>query len=232
MLTLVVSASGLATAQTADEILDKSIQARGGADKLNNLKSLRMEGTLSVSGMDIPTKSVIVHKRGMRNELEVMGQSIVMAIDGDKGWMINPMAGGNAPMALPEDQLKASLSQLDLSGITNYKAAGTTAELLGKETVDGTEVYKVKMVTKDGPTMTHSIDTKNFNIIKTLIKVNVSGQDTEVETKMSNYKVFEGISFPTTTEITNPQAGVITTTITKVEVNPKVDESIFAMPKN
>ncbi|WP_428661280.1 outer membrane lipoprotein-sorting protein [Runella sp.] len=218
-------------AQTAEEILNKSIQARGGAEKLNSLKSLRMEGTLSVMGMDIPTKSVIVHKRGMRNEMDAMGQSIIMAIDGDKGWMINPMAG-TTPVALPEDQLKASVSQLDLSGITNYKSVGTTAELLGKETIDGTEVYKVKMVSKDGTSMTHFIDSKNFNIIKTAIKVNVSGQDVEVETKMSNYKVFDGISFPTITEITNPQAGVITTTITKVEVNPTIDVSIFAMPKN
>ncbi|AEI50973.1 outer membrane lipoprotein-sorting protein [Runella slithyformis] len=232
MITLIAGTALTGVAQTAEDILDKSIQARGGAAKLNALKSLRMEGTLSVMGMDIPTKSIIVHKRGMRNEMEAMGQSIIMAIDGDKGWMINPMAGGTTPTALPEEQLKASVSQLDLSGITNYKASGTTAELLGKETIDGTEVYKVKMVTKDGTSMTHSIDTKNFHIIKTAIKVNVNGQEVEAETKMSNYKVFDGILFPTTTEIANPQAGVITTTITKVEVNPTIDESIFAMPKN
>ncbi|NBB22794.1 outer membrane lipoprotein-sorting protein [Runella sp. CRIBMP] len=230
IVALLASAALTVMAQSAEEILDKSIQARGGAEKLNSLKSLRMEGTVSVMGMEIPTKSVIVHRRGMRNEMEAMGQSIIMAIDGEKGWMINPMAGPE-PTPLPEEQLKASVSQLDLSGITNYKSSGTKTELLGKETLDGTEVYKVKMVSKDGMSMTHSIDTKNFNIIRTAIKVNVSGQDVEVETKMSNYKIFDGISFPTTTEITNPQAGVIMTTITKVEINPAIDESVFVMPK-
>lgn len=225
------AAVGTSLAQTADEILTKSIEARGGAAKLNGLKSMRMESTTSVMGMEMATKSVIVHKRGMRNDIEVMGQTITMAIDGDKGWMINPMQGGTDAIPLPEDQLKASAAQLDLAGMTNYKESGTTAELLGKETLDGTEVYKVKTTSKDGMVMTHSIDTKTYYILKTAIKVKVGDQEIEAETKMSNYKVVDGIAFPHTTEISNPQAGVITTTINKLEINPTVDASIFAMPK-
>jgi outer membrane lipoprotein-sorting protein len=230
-LTVFISVVGAAVAQTADEILVKSIEARGGAAKLNGLKSLKMESVTSVMGMDMVSKSVIVNKRGMRNDIEVMGQTITMAVDGDKGWMINPMQGGTDPVALPEEQLKASAVQLDLAGMTNYKEAGTTAELLGKETMDGTEVYKIKTTSKDGMVMTHSIDTKTYYILKTAIKVKVGDQEIEAETKMSNYKVVDGIAFAHTTEITNPQAGVITTTIKKLEVNPTVDESVFAMPK-
>ncbi len=230
-LAVFIWAVGGALAQTADEILAKSIEARGGAAKLNGLKSMRMESTTSVMGMEMSSKSVIVHKRGMRNDIEVMGQTITMAVDGDKGWMINPMQGGSDPIALPEDQLKASAVQLNLAGMTNYKEEGLTAEFVGKETLDGTEVYKVKTTTKDGMVMTHSIDTKTYYILKTAIKVKVGDQEIEAETRMSNYKIVDGIAFAHTTEITNPQAGVITTTIKKLEVNPTVDESVFAMPK-
>jgi len=214
-------------AQTADEILAKSIEARGGAEKMNSLKSMRMECTTSVMGMELPTKIQIVNKRGVRSDVEVMGQKITQTIDGDKGWMINPMQGGSDPVELPADQVKASASQMDLSGVTNYKNAGTTAELLGKEMVDGTETFKVKTTSKDGLIITHFIDTKTYYIVKSIIKV----QETEVETKMSNYKVVDGIAFAHTTEMSNPQAGSIITTITKLEVNPTIDEAVFAMPK-
>lgn len=231
LLALLVATVGISLAQTADEILAKSVQARGGADKLKTLKSLRIESTTSVMGMEMASKSVIVNKRGMRNDIEVMGQTITMAIDGDKGWMINPMQGGSDAVAMPDEQMKAAASQLDLAGMTNFKEEGATAELLGKETLDGSEVYKVKTTGKDGTVTTHFIDLKTFYVVKMATKMKVGDQEVEAETKMSNYKVVDGIAFPHTTEITNPQAGVITTTIKKLEVNPTIDESIFAMPK-
>lgn len=229
-LSIIMASVALTFAQTAEEILTKSIEARGGAAKLNSLKSMRMESTTSVMGMDLASKSVIVHKRGMRNDIEVMGQSIVMAIDGDKGWTINPMQGSD-PVALPEDQVKASTSQLDLSGMANYKESGSVAELIGTETLDGNEVYKVKITSKDGMIITNYIDKKTYLTAKTSVKVTVSGQAVEVDSKLSNYKVVDGIAFPHTTEISNPQAGQIVTTISKIEINPAIDESIFAMPK-
>ncbi|MBB3840176.1 hypothetical protein FHS57_004189 [Runella defluvii] len=229
-LTIVFASAAASFAQTADEIISKAIDARGGSAKLNALKSMRMESTTSVMGMDLASKSVIVHKRGMRNDIQVMGQSIVVAIDGDKGWTINPMQGSD-PVALPDEQVKATASQLDLSGMANIKESGAVAELMGKETLDGNETFKVKLTSKDGTIMTHYIDTKTYLTAKTSIKVTVSGQSVEVDTKMSNYKVVDGISFPHTTEISNPQAGAIVTTITKLELNPTIDESIFAMPK-
>ena len=71
-LSIIMASVALTFAQTAEEILTKSIEARGGAAKLNSLKSMRMESTTSVMGMDLASKSVIVHKRGMRNDIEVM----------------------------------------------------------------------------------------------------------------------------------------------------------------
>lgn len=213
-------------AQTADEILTKTIEARGGAEKLNGLKSMIMEATTSVMGMDLPTKTQIVSKKGFRNDVEVMGQKISTAINGESGWMINPMQGGSDPVDLPVEQVKLSANQLDLAGMTNYKAAGTTAELLGKETLDGSEVFKVKTTAKDGLVTTHFIDTKTFYVVKTVVKV----QEMEVETKMSNYKMVDGIAFAHTTEVSNPQVGSLVTTINKLEINPTIDETIFAKP--
>lgn len=217
-----------ASAQTAQEILDKAIEAKGGA-KLNDLKSVRMEGTLNAMGMDIPTKTFVINKRGFRTEIEVMGQNIIMAIDGAKGWTINPLQGGDAAADLPEDQVKAMSSQMDLTGLADFKSGGAV-ELLGKEKLDGNDVFKLKMTSKDGATMVNFIDATTYNIVKTSLSAEVQGQKMDVETKFSNYKNIDGVSFPFTIEANNPQAGAITYTFAKIEVNPTIDEKIFVKP--
>ncbi|MFN4146085.1 MAG: hypothetical protein ACK4GN_09705 [Runella sp.] len=221
------------TTQTAEEIIAKAVEARGGSQKLQNLKSVTMEGVVNIMGMDIPMKSIVIHKRGMRNDMEIMGAKITMAIDGDKGWIINPLQGGTSAVEMPAEQLQSASSQLDLTGgLLSYKENGLTPEYIGKETVDGTEAFKVKMTMKDGTVITNFFDTKTYYLIKTAGKVSAQGQTFDLENKLSNYKLVEGVAFPHTMEANNPQVGAMTTNFTKIEVNTPIDESIFVMPKN
>ena len=63
--------------------------------------------------------------------------------------------------------------QLDLSGMANIKESGAVAELMGKETLDGNETFKVKLTSKDGTIMTHYIDTKTYLTAKTLSLIHI-----------------------------------------------------------
>ncbi len=92
-------------AQTVEEILDKHIAAMGG-DKYSGLKSVKMETTSQVMGMELPSSTTVVQGRGLRNEMMVQGSAIVQAIDGTTGWMINPMSGQTTATALPEGKRK------------------------------------------------------------------------------------------------------------------------------
>jgi outer membrane lipoprotein-sorting protein len=216
-------------AQTVDEVIDSHIKARGGAEKLSAVKTAKMEATMSVMGMDLPLKMSLVQGRAVRTDISAMGQEVITVIDGDKGWILAPPMGVTTPTAMPEDQLKSSASQMDISnGLLNYKASGAMAELIGKEKIDGADVFKVKMTLKNGMAVTHYFDAGTYNLIKSGLKVG----DTDAFVTMSNYKMVDGISFPFTTEVTNPQMGAMVTNFSKIELNTPVDEAIFAMPKN
>ncbi|WP_377242190.1 outer membrane lipoprotein-sorting protein [Persicitalea jodogahamensis] len=221
-----------AQAQSVDEVIDKHVAAMGG-DKYSSIKGLKMEATAQIMGMDLPSTTTIVQGRGMRSETTVQGSAIVQAIDGETGWMINPMAGQTTAMALPEDQVKMSAGQLDLTGLYNYKAKGHKAELMGEETVEGAPMYVVKVDMANGATATHYISKDTYYILKSVINTEVQGQAVEVKTNFSNFKQVDGVTFPFTTEIESPaMPGVMTMMVNNVQVNPTVDESIFAMPKN
>lgn len=219
-------------AQTLDEVIDKHIAAMGG-NNYTGLKSIKMESSAQLMGMDLPMSIIIVQGRSMRTETVVQGSSIIQVIDGNTGWTINPMAGQSTPTPLPEDAIKMSAGQLDLTGIYNYKTKGHTAELVGADTVEGAPVYVVKMATANGVNATHYISKETYYILKSIVNTTVQGQDIEVKSNFSNFKQVDGVTFPFTSEVETPaMPGVITMVIKNIKVNPEIDESIFAMPKN
>ncbi|WP_373513301.1 outer membrane lipoprotein-sorting protein [Persicitalea sp.] len=219
-------------AQSVDEVIDKHVAAMGG-DKYSGIKGIKMEATAQIMGMDLPSTTTIVQGRGMRSETTVQGSAIVQAIDGNTGWMINPMTGQTTATALPEDQVKMSAGQLDLTGLYNYKTKGHKAELMGEETIEGAPAYVVNVDMANGAKATHYISKDTYYILKSVINTEVQGQAVEVKTNFSNFKQVDGVTFPFTTEIESPaMPGVMTMMVNNVTVNPTVDETIFAMPKN
>lgn len=215
-------------AQTADEVIDKHIEAMGGKDKLTALKSLRMETNLSVQGMEIPVIQTSAHNIGQRVDISAMGMEGYVITTPTAGWSYMPFMGQSAPEAMPEDQVKEGVDQLDLQGsLLGYKEKGHTVELIGKEEVDGTECYKLKLTTKEGKIRTLFIDSKNYYIVRRIAKANVNGQEMEVTVNFGDFKkTEEGYVFPHTIGGAFGQGDM---TVTKIEVNKPVDEKLFKL---
>ena len=70
---------GSIMAQTADEVVSKHIEARGGKEKLMAVKSVIMENTIGVQGMELNNKMSIVIGKAMKSETSVMGNDIIQA---------------------------------------------------------------------------------------------------------------------------------------------------------
>jgi hypothetical protein len=113
----------------------------------------------------------------------------------------------------------------------DYKSKGHQVELLGKEKIEGTDAYKLKVSLKNGDVQTVYIDVDSFLEIKEETKRTVRGSEQVVESSIGDYKEVNGIMLPFATE-----SGVKGSTekqkltITKVEFNVPADDSIFKMP--
>ncbi|QIP17297.1 outer membrane lipoprotein-sorting protein [Spirosoma aureum] len=216
-------------AQTVDEIVDKHIAALGGIDKLKGVTTLVTERSISVQGMEIPSKTTVSVGKALRTESSVMGNSMIQVVEGTTGWMIRPamMQGTGEPEDMPAEQVKQQLSQLDPFGpLVNYKDKGNKIELVGKEKVDGKDAYHLKVTTKEGQAIDEFIDATTYLVSK--VKSTMNGQDGEIS--FSDYKDVDGIKFANTMEISNPQMGTLTMVTNKILVNNKIDDSIFKKP--
>lgn len=232
-LTLSLALTGAAVgtqAQTVDEVVNKHVQALGGADKIKSLQSTVAEGTMSIQGMEIPLKVVTKHKKGVRVEFEVMGTTNITVMTPTAGWMLMPINNQTDPVDADSVTLKEAKMDLDLTGeLYDYKNKGNKLELAGKETLEGQELYKIKLTRADGTSTNYFLDATTYYVAKKVTKKKVEGQEVEVTEILSNYKKTpEGYVYPESAE--QMPLGM-KMNFSKVQSNAPVDDQIFEKPK-
>jgi outer membrane lipoprotein-sorting protein len=220
-------------AQSADEIIAKNVQARGGAEKLKGVQSIKTTATMTMGpGMELA--GTVIQKRPMlaRMEFSLQGMTAVQAYDGKDAWQIMPFMGKKDPELMSADEAKETEEMADVDGpLVDYKSKGHRVELLGKEKIEGTDAYKLKLTLKNGDVQTIYIDADSFLQIKEVDKRTIRGTETETESSIGDYKEVNGILFPFAVE--NAVKGTDQKqkiTISKIELNVPVDDSIFKMP--
>jgi len=190
------------SAQTADELIDKNIKARGGLDKIKAVKSMRVNAKMKMGPMEAPIVITQQRPENLRVEFTVQGMTGIQAYDGTTGWAVMPFMGKKEPEQMSADMLKQFKEEADFDGpMIDYKTKGNTVEYVGKEDVQGTPAYKLKVTTKDGIESNIYLDADTYLEIKSESKRKIQGQEIEGETVYGDYKdVGGGLLFPMSIE--------------------------------
>jgi hypothetical protein len=223
----------LANAYSADELIAKNIDARGGAGTLSAIQSLRYTGKFQPGGGVEFLFSQIVKRPGMvRNELSLQGLTIVQAYDGKEGWRINPFQGRKDPERLSADDLKELIDNADFDGpLVNYRAKGNRVEYLGTEDVDGSSAHKLRVTEAGGDKRIIYLDPDYFLPIRVLYQRQIHGREVEHEVDFGDYEKVNGVFIPFEIAVgdkgSNEKAQII---IDKVEANAAYDDAQFHFP--
>ena len=235
LLTLSLSLAFLfcvqASAQTVDDLIKKNIDAHGGIQKLKAVKSMKASGKITPQGLEIPI-SLQQKRPGMvRMDATFQGKSMVQAYDGTTAWKIDPFQGNPDPEKVAGDDLKDLEEQADLDGpLVDYKQKGHTVELIGKEDMEGTPVYKLKLTLKNGDVRNIYIDAENYLELKVTSKRKTPGGEVDVDQFLGNYKSVNGMMFAFSIDTRINGQSVNTITIDKIELDSPIDEAVFKMP--
>jgi hypothetical protein len=219
---------------TADQLIAKNIEAKGGADALKALHSLKMTGKLLVNQGQIAFGYTELRKRPdfIRGEVSLQGMTAVNAFDGKEGWKISPFQGRKDPEKMSADDVKGLVEDSEFDGpLVNWKEKGSTVEYLGTEDVDGTEAHKLKVTRKNGDVTFVYLDPEYFLEIRTLTQRVEHGARVEVETDLSDYEKVNGVFVPFSAEAghkgdSDKQKFVLD----KVEGNVPLDDAAFHFP--
>ncbi len=229
---LLVAAPALS--QDVDDIIKKHIEALGGAEKLAGIKTIKISGnmTMAMMGLEGQISRTVMRPNMVRMEIDVMGQTIVQAFDGEEAWQIMPFMGNPNPDKMPEEQAKLMTRDADLDGpLVDYKKKGHKVELLGEDDFEGTKVYKLKVMLKNGAEYLTFIDAEHHLELKQITKVkSQQGGEVEATAVFGDFKPVNGVMMPHAITLTDPMNGSIEVTFSNVEVNGEVDESKFKKP--
>jgi hypothetical protein len=223
------------TQPTADELIAKNIEAKGGTTAVHDLQSLRATGKLLVPIQgQIELGYVQTKKRPdeVRTEASLQGMTQIEAYDGKQGWKVSPFFGRKDPERMSADDVRALVEDTELGGpLADWKAKGSAVEYLGTEDVDGTPAHKLKVVRKNGDVSFVYLDPDHFLEIRIVTQRIRHGAHEEVETDLGDYEKAGGVFVPTSIEVGAkgaPDKQVIV--IDKVEANVPVDDTIFHFP--
>ncbi|MEM6795594.1 MAG: hypothetical protein AAF725_16565 [Acidobacteriota bacterium] len=234
-LLLLAAVPAAAEDLTLEQVISKNIEAMGGADAWKAVESAKVQGKMTMAGgFELPMTLYFMRPGKVRVEMEMQGQKIVQAFDGETGWQIMPMMGKLDPQEMSEDEVKMVKNQADFEGpLLNYKDKGHQVELVGKEEIDGTEAYKLKVTLKSGDIAYSYLDTEYFLEFKQEANVpNPAGVQMKTMIDVGDYKEIGDIVFPHSRTV-QPEGldQSMSVVFESVELNPEdVDGELFAMP--
>lgn len=210
-----------ATAQTADEIIQKHLAAIGGAENWKKINSIKKTGYRMSRGTEVPITVTILEGKGSKVESTFSGMTSYVIITDKEGWSFNPR-NSQKPEALPDETVKMAQDRLNIEGpLIGYKAKGYKINYYGTDDVEGTECHKLKVIMPSGKEETIYIDASNYYLVRIVDKTKANGKEQVQTTTYGDYeKLPEGIIYPMSYD---------NVTIKKVEINGVIDDKIFKL---
>src|SRR5712671_5544413 len=233
-ITLLLFLPLAAAAQTADEIVKKVLDARGGAEKIKSVQSERVSGHVSFSrGMEGTFVVELKRPLKMHVEISIEGQTIIRVYDGkSSGWTINPFLENKDVQPLSSEDLKNISDESDFDGpLMDYKSKGNQIELVGKENLDDKPVYRLKLTNKNGDVRFYLFDASSYLLLKWEGIRRSGEQELPWESFFSDFHEVQELKFPFRIDQGSPGTELKQTLIAeKIELNPQIEDSRFTKP--
>ena len=239
LASLLVVCAQDALAQTADDIIEKSLTAVGGRAALSKLKSRTMAGTITLStpageiggSVEIWNAAPNKVRTVIKLDLTSLGAGPLVLdqrFDGKTGYILDSLQGNRD---MTEKQVENLKNNTFPSPLLNYKDLGTSARLAGKEKIGDHDAYVIIFEPVSGSASRQYIDAETYLPVKVSVKIDVPqlGQEVEQTTEFSDYRDVDGVKLPFRATATSAVQNY-TIKIEKIEHNVTIDDALFSKP--
>lgn len=227
-----------ASAQTADEVIEKSITAMGGRAAIEKIKSRVMTGELTIGTPAgdiagtvemygaVPNKQRTVIKADL-SKLGAGALEIDQRFDGTTGYASDTLQGNRD---ITGNQLDNMKSQSFPHPYLNYKAMGATVKKGPNEKIGDRDVFVLTFEPPAGSPVKQYIDAETYLTVRTVLTTDIPQVGPiEQSVDASDFRAVDGVKVPFKIRLSNPQ-NVISMTFSKIENNTTLDEKMFVKP--
>ncbi|HUW91814.1 MAG TPA: hypothetical protein VMV74_01515 [Bacteroidales bacterium] len=227
---LLLALANSVSSQSLDEILKEHFSAIG-QDNILKVNAQKLMGKMMQGGIEIPFIQMAKRPDKVRVEGTFQDLTFIQTFNGKEGWNVNPFAGVTEAQPMSDDDLKGMRYQADMDGMLwNWNEKGYTVTFEGKEDMEGTSCFKIKLETKEGDFFTYYIDSDSYILLHSNSKMKIMGNEIESDTYYSNYMMVEGIAVPAKIETKMNGQLMGTLIVDKVELNTDLSDTLFEKP--
>lgn len=235
---LILTCGRSVSAQTADEVIEKYLTALGGRAALTKLTSRSTIGTMTLSTPAGDVSGPIETLNQQPNKVRVLikmdltslgaGPMVVdQRFDGTSGYVLDSLRGNRD---ITGNQLENMKNSMFPNPFLNYKERGATAELGPKEKIAGRDAYLLIYKPKSGSVLRQFIDAESYLPVRLVVKVDVPEiGEVEQTSDLSDFRTVDGMKIPFAIKVSSAIQS-FTISVTKVEHNVKIDETLFSKP--
>jgi zinc protease len=228
LIVLTAVGSALADLPSAEEVMERSVEALGGEAALARHHNSLTKGKMSVSGVEMkmtmysaePNLSYTLFESDMIGKME-------SGCNGEVAWDMSVMQGASLKEG---EELEERLFDAAFNAQLHWRDRYTNIDVQAEEDVNGTACYKVVLTPAVGDTITAYVDTGTWLTARTETVSNSDMGSISIVTNPSDYREVDGVKVPFMIKTMLMGAQEMTMTMDSVEFNVEIPEGTFDLP--
>jgi hypothetical protein len=208
-------------------LVDKVVQAYGGAPQIEQMVSLNADGLINaiVRNASGTYKRWFQRPRMLRVETVYPATSETRVLNGELAWRItggNLMTGAEGParMAMIYQYKQLDLPYGLLKGSYNLRHAGS--ETIGNQATEVMDLWD-----GEGPNIRVNVDNTSHLIVKVTGQIEAGGHSMVLAAEFSDFRLVDGMPLPFHINNYVGDTAISETVITRYAINPSVDPELF-----
>ncbi|NJO01645.1 MAG: hypothetical protein HC880_08095 [Bacteroidia bacterium] len=150
----------------ASEIIARYTQAVGEQFNLEQKKSLKVKGIMTLGSVEVPFLIYGKNPDKFRMEMTIINVQAVLATNGKEAWEISPFDGISEPAPTSHYEVHKSMDMLSFGReVISYGQDGSLTEYMGKTHVKGRESHVIQITTRLDETLLYFFDTENYYLL-------------------------------------------------------------------
>ncbi|ANM29398.1 hypothetical protein ABI59_07060 [Acidobacteria bacterium Mor1] len=215
---------------TAEQIIDRSVEATGGKAAYEKLKNRMIKATFSLPAQGITGAATIYETDDNRNytviEIPQLGK-IEQGSDGDVMWENTPFSGPSiVEGSMLEQRKRESMFNWEL----NWKEHYPSAETVGKVDVKGKPAWEVKLTPESGSPVSRFYDVESGMLVKSSAVMETPMGEMPSISYFEDVRELNGrkVPFKVVQEAAGMQQVLV---LEEVQENIEIDEATFKLPE-
>jgi hypothetical protein len=211
---------------TPDQLIEKYIQASGGAVALQKISTRAEKGSVDFGGHEVPVE---VFDRAPAQRAAVMhlpNGDNVTTFDGEQGWTVSP---GHPVLEMPASEVEGAMIDADLQFALHLKNEFGELQVARPEKTGDHETYQLVALRNGEPRLRLYFDEQSGLLLR-IVRYSESPlglNPTRVD--YGDYRAVDGVQVPHRWTVARP-GGQFTIQITEVKQNGPISEEKFKRP--